>query len=385
MSSHEHVFAVFDISSSSVGGAHVLLRKEVCPNALMLASSRVESVISEDIDIKRFVGKTTGALEQVIADIHTRDLHKPSVVQVVLASPWYTSQTRTITYRKDKPFTCTKKFIESLIDAEIAHIMQSDGPFGPYGKESLIIEKQISGIKLNGYLTHTPYGKQATTLECTLIVTIAPKGILDVFTDTIKRAYGARPIRYTTGAFTTFIVGRDRLPIESTCMIVDVGEEVTDVAFVKDGMLAYQHSFPVGTFGLYRALAKQGSDIIHESRALLEGYRLGKVAPQTKKRVERAITTYSKEWQKGLEQVLETGHYGWCIPHQILLVAHERFEAIYTGVIQKDPIIKHSCGRIEPIVIYVDESTLGTAIGVSDHMPIDIPLAIGAVFAERLV
>ena len=385
MSSHEHVFAVFDISSSSVAGAHVLSRADTCPNALILTSVRIDAVVTDDINIQRFITQANRSLEQVISTIRAQDVHKPSHIQISLASPWYSTETRIISYRSEKPFICTKKLVESLVDAEIADIKKTDGPFGSYGKESVIIEKQLSGIKLNGYLTHEPYDKKATELQCTLTVTIAPKKVLDLFSDTLRRSYGARPIRFTTGAFTAFIVARDRLPIEEACMIVDVGEEVTDVAFVTAGMLAYQHSFPVGTFGLYRALAKEGGDMVTESKALLEAYRINKVAPQTKKRIERAILAYSKEWQKGLQQVLETGHYGWRVPHQILLMVNERFETIMTSVLVKDPIIKHSCGAVEPRITYIDESTLGTAIGTVSHEHIDIPIATTALFAQRLV
>ncbi len=382
---HHGVIAIFDVSSSSVAGAHVLMQSRTCPATTILTSVRSDTLIRDDIDVERFVTDTNALLGTIATTVRTQDLHHPTMVQIILASPWYTAQTRSVVYRKDTPFTCTKKLIDSLIEAEIKHVLaKEEGPFGAFGNESVIVEQQLSGIKLNGYHTHVPYGKKVTSLEFSLIVTIAPKRILDMFSETLKRAYGLRTIRYTTNTFSTFVVMRDRVRLDDACVVIDVGEEITDIAFVKNGIVLQQHSFPLGTFGLYRAIGKHDVDVLHESHALLEAYRLGKLTAPERRKVEKALTSFSDKWQEGFRQVIEEGHYGFCLPHRLLVTVEAQFELLFARMIEEDPFIKYKCAADAIILTYINEALLAHDVSTQDHSAIDSPLAVGALFAERV-
>ena len=388
MSRSSKVFAVYDLSSSSVAGAHVLTTHDAPgpSTAVMLASVRHDAPLQEDMNMQRFVEETVKHLEEVITEVKKTDIHDPSYIQVTLASPWYTSQTRTIVYTKEKTFTCTQKLIDSLIDQEIAHILsQEKGSFGVFGSESIIVEKQLSAITLNGYHTSTPFGKKAKTLELFLTITIAPKPVLDRFSDVLKRAYGTRKIGYTTSPFTTFVVMRDMDPTAENAVIIDVGEEVSDVAFIKKGIVLYQHSFPVGTFGLYRALAGRTENTARESMTLLESYRLGKLTPAASVAIETSIAAFSTHWQSWFHQILDDGQYGFCIPEHCIITADPRFEALFTSILKMDQFIQHSCSYGGVTVTYMNESLLGKRVSTADRSVLDIPLATSALFVERLL
>lgn len=372
------VFAVFDISSSSVAGAHILSEGT---KAIMLASARADAPLQEDINVKRFVDDTVKHLESITGRIRKADVHHPTSIQVVLASPWYSSQTRTIVYKKETPFLCTEKLIKELIDTELKTILSNNE--GSFGGESIVVEKQISGITINGYPTTNPYGKHGTLLELYLVVTIAPESVLKRFSDTLRRAYGTRSISYTTSPFSTFIALRDLGAAPDSTVVIDVGEEVTDVAFVKEGILLYQHSFPVGTYGLYRTLATKGKHTIAEAIATLEAYRLGKLSVRATKGVELAINEYGALWQSGFREVLDGGAYGFCMPSKCIITADARFESLLTTIIKADPFIQHSCSYQAVETMFVDDAIVGAAIRSVDTTKIDIPLATAALFAQR--
>lgn len=372
------VFAVFDISSSSVAGAHILSDGT---KATFLASARADAPLQEDLDVKRFVDDTVKHLESITTRIQKADAHHPTAIQVVLASPWYISQTRTIVYKKETPFLCTEKLVQELIDTELKTILTNNE--GSFGGESVVVEKQISGITLNGYSTTNPYGKHSTVLELYLVVTIAPESVLKRFTDTLRRAYGTRAISFTTSPFSTFIALRDLGVAPNTTVVIDVGEEVTDVAFVKEGILLYQHSFPVGTYGLYRTLATTGKHTITEAIATLEAYRLGKLSVRASKNVEHAINEYGASWQGGFRQVLDGGTYGFCMPSKCIITADARFESLLTAVIKADPFIQHSCSYQAVETTFVDSPIVGDVVSTVDAGAIDIPLATAALFAQR--
>lgn len=382
------VFAVFDISSSSVAGANVLSQEnDPKTKAIFLASARSDATLQEDIDIKRFVEETVKNLDSVIARLQKADVHKPTFLQVVLASPWYSSQTRSIFYKKEnEEFTCNQALVDSLIKKEIDYVLKNeDGSFGKFGSESVIIERQISQLKLNGYNTNNPFGKKAETLEIFLTITIAPKLVLDRFSDSLKRAYGSRKIGFTTSPYTTFVVVRDYMDKSDECVIVDVGEEVTDVAFVKDGLFLYQHSFPVGTYALYRGVASNGSHTGAESKALLESYRMNKLTSGATENINKSIIEFKVQWQKGLQDILDNGNYGFCMPEHCFVTSDPRFEIIFTDIIKTDPYIQHTCSRGIVTPFFVETAVIGEKVKTLDNTNIDTPLAVAALFVQRLL
>ena len=381
--SHHRVFAIYDISSSSVAGAHVL-RADAAP--VILASARSDAPLQEEMDMERFIEEGVKHLGEVVARVKEKDVHHPTLVQVVLASPWYSSQTRAIVYKQDASFVCTQKLVDTLVDAEIKSILKDgQGAFVAFGDQSVIVEKQISAIKLNGYQTNTPFGKRANMLELFLTITIAPKPVLERFSDVLRRSYGTRDIIYTTSPFTTFVVMRDIDPLTDEGLIIDVGEEITDVAFIKGGIMLYQHSFPVGTFGLYRALAGRSTNTTRESMALLEAYRLGKLSVSAAKPVETAISAFLTHWQSWFHQVLESGQYGFCLPSQCVVTADPRFQTLFTTILTTDQFLKHSCAVSDGKIIYMNESVLGSYVHMSDKTTLDIPLATAALYVHRIL
>ncbi len=377
--------AVFDISSSSVAGAHALVGgpKEHLPT--ILASSRIDSPLQEDLDMQRFVTETVHNLDLVAANLHKADVHHPARIELVLASPWYVSQTRTIVHKKDTEFVCTKKLFNTLVDDEIKHVIDNElERFGAFGKEGIVVEKQISLVKLNGYATGDPFGKKASMIEVYLTITVVPKKIIDQFTDVLHRSYGSRHINITTSPYATFVVARDYFNAGHECVIIDVGEEVTDVAFVKDGLFLYQHSFPVGTYGLYRTLMDKQRHTPAEAKAIIEGYRLSKVSATARTKIDKAIAEFSAQWQLALQGILDQGHFGFCLPEICYITADPRFEGVFPGIIAADPFIQHTCSRGTVTPLFLTEETFSPLITSLDQ-ELDIPLATAALFSARVM
>ncbi len=375
--------AVFDVSSASVAGAHVLVGGPKDHLPTILASSRISIPMQETIDMQRFVSDTVQGLREVLSRLHQADVHHPSSIELALASPWYVSQTRTIQYGKETPFVCTKKLFDRLIAEEIDHVVTNElDRFGTFGKDGTVVERQVSRILLNGYVTQEPFGKRVTSLEISLTITIAPKKIIDQFITELHRAYGPVRVGITTSTYTTFITARDYFHAEHECVIVDVGEEVTDVAFVKDNLFLYQHSFPVGIYGLTQLLVERQQYSAQEATALLEGYRLNKINTSARTKIGKAMVEFTEQWRRALQEILDQGHFGFCLPEICYITADVRFETLFSDVIAGDPFIQHTCshGRVAPFVL--DEEKYTSYITSLDQ-EIDVPLATTALFLAR--
>jgi hypothetical protein len=389
MSSKATAIAVFDISSSSVGGAHALIERDSNDenkNAVtLLVQERRDSGLEEEINIERFIEDTAKALEVVIHHVRTADVHHPSAIQVVLSSPWYNAYTRTIVYKKDATFTCTKRLVDSLIEKEVAALLQQPSTIGEaFGRYFKVAEQHIAQVTLNGYPTSDPYGKKALSMEIILNVTLIPDVVADRFTSILRRSYGNRPIHVTTGPHAAFVALRDNGDIAADSVIIDVGEEVTDVAFVKNNLFLAQHSFPVGSYELYRVLSDRTGSTI-EARALVEAYRLKKLSPGSSRTVEKALHAFAATWQKAFHQIVDQGQTGFRFPTHCYVVADHRFETVFTPLLASDPFLLHSTAASSIQATFVDADHFSASIKTSTADHVDTSLAIGALFMERLL
>lgn len=386
MSSTSTAIAVFDISSSSVGGAHALIETRDGESVVsLLVQERRDSALEEELDIERFVENTAKALEVVISHVRTADVHHPKLIQVALSSPWYSSFTRVISYSKDSLFSCTKRLVDSLIEKEIDRLLKEPNENGEaLGKGFKVVEQQLAQVKLNGYETNDPYGKKVQSLELTIMVTLVPEIVVDRFQSILRRSYGARTINVTTGPYAAFVALRDHSAVQKDCVIIDVGEEVTDIAFVKNNLFLYQHSFPIGTYEFYRTLsAHTGSSV--EARALVEAYRLKKLSPGSVRTVEKALAHFSKLWQAALQQTVEHGQQGFQFPSHCYVTADARFETIFTEIVKHDSFLLHSAGTTEIKTHFMNGETFSNSVRTSSTDIPDAALVAAALFSERLL
>jgi hypothetical protein len=388
---HTHMIpvAVFDISSSSVAGAHTLTPKGGDINGAkvsVLASTRLFSELKEDINMERFVEQTITQLGKVVATLKKADNHHPKYIQVILASPWFISQTRTIVYNKTTDFVCTQKLIDSLIEKEITYIIENDMErFGSMGKDAIIVEKQLSMIKLNGYSTAKPFGKKTQSLELSLVVTVSPKMIVERFKNELQKGYGGCAIGFTTSPYATFVVSRDFLGAKEELMVIDVGEEITDVAFIKNNLFLYQHSFPVGIYELYRTLVQSGVASTTEATAIIESFYQGKLSAATTSATQKSLDTFGEIWQKGFQSIIDEGGYSIRPPSFSYIISDHRFDKFFSKLLETDPLLSHVKGVIDIKTIFINQEVLSSHVSSLDPQRTDETIIVGALFASRLL
>jgi hypothetical protein len=381
--------AVFDISSSSVAGAHTIVEQgaeNTLGHVSTLASTRLFSQLKEDINIDRFIEQTILQLQNVITVLKKADNHKPSYIQILLSSPWFISQTRNIIYNKTTDFACTQKLVDELIEKEIKYIVESDmARFGDIGKDAVIIEKQISGIKLNGYKTSNPFGKKTQSLELFLVVTVAPKVVVERFKNEIKKEYSTNKIGFSTCTYADFIVARDFLAAPTEMMVIDVGEEVTDVAFIKDSVFLYQHSFPVGTYELYRTLVASNLSSGLEASAIVESFYKSDLSPAMTISTQKSIDIFGSLWQKAFQNVVNSGGYSLTLPSNAYISCDQRFEQFFSGVIKNDPFSQSIITTEKIEVLNLNQVSLNKHISSIDSESTDSAIIVASLFASRLL
>lgn len=379
----QHVFAVYDVSASSVAGAHVLHTES---QPVVLASIHTQNVLQKEIQPARLFDSTIANLTSAIDAIKAADIHQPTQITVVLASPWYVTQTHTVVQKKDTPFVCTQEMIDQLVHAEIQNfIKEQQGAFSVFGSESTLLEKHITSIKLNGYPTSKPFGKKAVLIECTVTITVAPASIIQKFTETIQRSYGVRPIQFTSNMFSDFFVVRDIEPAQyDSAVIVDVREELTDIAFIKDGNLLYHHSFSLGFYGMYRSIAEKMNISAQEAVTLLEAYTQKKLSDTETQKIFDVCREFQTSWSVLFRTVIDEGHYGFCLPQHCVVVTHQLFHSMFTSSIFDDAFVRHQCA-VGPVELsQLDTASLEKFIRSSNGKPIETVIAVGALYSSRM-
>ena len=151
---------VFDIGSSSIGGAVFEVQKLGIPKIIL--SIREPIILEDKIDTERFLFLTIKSLEIVVSRICMMGIEKPSKIFCVLSSPWYASQTRTIKLEKNTPFLFTQKLADNLIQKEISLFEEENlSKFSHAENKVQLIEFKNMKTMLNGYATSDPINKKA--------------------------------------------------------------------------------------------------------------------------------------------------------------------------------------------------------------------------------
>lgn len=294
----EHSVAIFDIGSGSIGGAFVNLAHGKLPEVIFTARRAIP--VQEQLNFQRFLdsmGKTleglASSMQKAGGGVKVREVH------VVLASPWYASQTRLVRYSQEIPFVVTEKGVEKLIDKEIAAFRSSklftnlkEGETAPELMESKNIQ-----IKLNGYEVARPYGKKAAELEIAVYVSMIPANIRALIETSINKFWHSSHIHFSSFSLTAFDAIRSIFPGEPSFLFMDIAGEVTDISLAKDTILLESMSFPMGKNAIVRAIALGMKITPALAASELDLFAQNKSTPEHAKKIGEIVRRGTEEWQ----------------------------------------------------------------------------------------
>ena len=341
---------IIDISSSAVGAGMSIIPTEKDSTVLPQSIAFVRNTIplKEHFDVEHFLQTTLTYLSVALQSLQHKTNLVPDMVTCTISSPWFLSHARTISYSELTPFVCTEKLIQSLVAQELQKIHADTA-----GQELVVIEQQISQITLNGYTTQSPFGKKASSMTMGLSVTQSTKDCIERFNSLIRRFYGAVAISYTT---TPFAIATVLTGTHDRALIFHIGEQITDVGFVKDGMFLYQHSFPMGMYNLFHIMHEKGVPR-GQANTLLDGYKMNAIHDEKRRMVEDSLKLFSAQWSSGLTSILTTGFFGFSTPERALVLCDDRFALFFQTAITTNPFTTHSgaaskiaCSFITPLL-----------------------------------
>ena len=379
------IVAIFDIGTSVVSGALVLLPEKKDTRPVILHTAHAAIPVQEEFEFKRFFQLVLSALESASAALAAHRDDVPEKTYCFLASPWYASQTRSIRLSRPKPFTFTKKFAMELIERDLKAFESTYVKnYADIGSPVNVIENKIIEIELNGYTAPVPFGKRARELAMHLYFSVGSHALLESLEHVLHRSFAVAPVSFHSFAFASFIVAREVID-EQSFLLVDVSGEMTDISIIKDGVLAESVSYPSGKNALVRDLSIAFAVREREAVSLLRTYTVGTLGADASARVRRVLDRAGKRWSRQFGEALFQLSNHDRIPRTLALSVDGDAAAFFKAAIEGEEFSQfmRTSGKFNVILIRYD--LLCTFCKVEDAAERDLFLMLETLFVNSLL
>ncbi len=375
---------VFDVGSSSVGVAAVELFPQRKPKVVF--SAREPMAFQENLKFNRFASSMLGALEKASRLLERAILppHSEKTFSVFFASPWYASQTRISKKAFITPTSVTDKLLRDMQKKEVDDFREFE--IHKLGTDAVLIEAQNVQVKLNGYETPVPEGKNALTLETATYVSIVPRKIAHIVKEKITGIFHSQDVFFHTFSFSSFAVARDIFFHKKSFFFLDIGGEVTDISIVRDNVLQETRTFPMGKNFLLRKIALEFGAPYEEALSYFTMMTSHKLAEQESGKAKKAMEAAGTEWLSEFRGALyELSREGGFLPHDIFFTADEDVSAWFAENIQHQEIREIVLAEKTFTVRHLDAAFLSSFCESEKGVARDPFLIIEAVFLAKLL
>jgi len=375
---------VFDLGSSSVGGALFLMQKSGVPK--MIYSIREPIGLEKSISFDRFLSLTLKSLDQVSNKICLAGLGAPKKVFCVISSPWYASQTRSIVLKKDTPFIFTPKLANELTQKEIGIFEEECREKYTHDSNKVtLIELKNMQILLNGYPIDKPANQKISELEMTVFVSMSGEEILEKIKETIGRHFYSKNVLFSSFAMASFAVARDMFVHQENFLLIDIGGEVTDISMVKKDILRASISFPLGRNFLVRGIASILDCTLDEALSYVSLYKEGHITDAALKKVEPVINKLKNEWLVKFQESLVNLSNDISIPATIFLTIDQELADFFTETIKSEQFNQYTLTESKFKVVFLGTQALHGVALFEENVSRDSFLIIEAIYINRFL
>ncbi|MDR3546964.1 MAG: hypothetical protein P4M11_01580 [Candidatus Pacebacteria bacterium] len=352
--------ALLDITSSSVGGALVLVAHGSLPTVYYTHRLPIESHEGEDLTsaMLRALDELAATLIRQGAPILRQETKSGRIerVYVSIGAPWQATSVRTQHVNESKPFTFTHAFLTEITR-----------------KSSVVREgyrlsgESVIATMLNGYEVQHPFGKKVTRAELIILSSLIEKNAAESIEEVLRKTYHTHALTLTAFAPLAYMVFRDIFPHEKDFLVLDVSGKATDIAFVKRGLLVDVASLPHGT-----------TELVHKGQSPVTG---NDILPSD--RLTKEMDSSRKEWLDALTSTLREFSTKNALPRTLFLLAEDASRE-YLKSLLDSPELRSLWLTDEPLaVIPVLPSQFSSFVRSRGEAGGDVYLSLLAMFANR--
>ena len=380
----EEIVLVFDIGSSSIGGALFLVQKNNVPQ--IIYSIREPIIIEKEISFERFLNLALKALEVVANKISTKGLGVPKKIFCVLSSPWYASQTRTIILKKNALFVFNSKLADNLIEKEVRFVEdECEKEYMHKGSKVLLVELKNMQIMLNGYAVSKPLNQKTQELEMTIFISMSGEEVLEKIKGTIGKYFYSDNIKFSSFAIASFTVARDLFVEQDNFLLMDIGGEVTDISMVKKDILRSSISFSLGSNFFIRNIASNLNCSLNEAISYMSLYKDGHIVDSALLKIEPIINKLKAEWLKKFQESLANLSNDISIPAIIFLTVDPELVNFFTEIIKSEQFNQYTLTESKFKVVFLGIQTLAGIVSFKNDVKRDSFLTIESIYINRFI
>ena len=374
---------VFDIGSSSVGGAFFRMQKSGVPK--IVKTFREPIILEKSIDADRFLSSTLKSLEIIAKYAYEARMGAPSKVFCTLSSPWHMSQTRVISFGKNTPFIFTPKFADELIQKEIELFKQDHREKYGHGEGDVrLIELKSIKTMLNGYETSKPLDQKAKELEMTVFISLSEEQVLKKIENTISKHFNFENIRFCSFLLSSFVVVRDIYLEQENFLLIDIGGEVTDTAMAKSNTLRESISFPLGRNFIIRGVASTLRSSLDEAKSSIALLKDGHATVAVTKKISPILNKLQMEWLKQFQESLANLSSDISIPSTIFLYVDKDLADFFRQTIEIEQFNQYTLTESKFKVIFLDAEVFQNKVMIEGGVSYDPGLIIDTIYINRL-
>ena len=380
----EKLMLVFDIRSSSAGGALFLMQKSGIPKIIF--SVREPIILQETLDVDKFLSSTVKSLEIVADKVYKAGMGKPEAVFCVLSSPWHISQTRIARLEKNTPFLFTSKLALDLIKKEIALFEEEySAKYKDVKNAVRSIEFKNIKIMLNGYETPNPLDQKAKELEMAVFISISPEQVLRKIEKTVEKFFHFKNIKFSSFSLASYTIVRDIYAHNEDFLLVDIGGEVTDIALAKKNALRESISFPLG----YNFIARRIASFLHlplnEARSLFSLFKDGHASESMAKKFIPVIDKLKMEWLNKFQESLANLSNDISIPSTIYVAVDKDEADFFCQIIETEQFSQYSLTDSKFKVIFLSTEIFHSMAEFKSNTIRDTFLIIDSIYVCRFL
>lgn len=373
---------VFDIGSSSVGGAIFLMQDSGIPEIILAVREPIN--LPKNLDVKVLLSSTLKTLEIVSEKIYKAGMGKPDQIFCVLSSSWHISQTRIINYEKNTPFIFTTKLADELVKKEVALFQEEH--VKKYGEEPVrAIELKNIKIMLNGYETSNPLDQKATHLEMTIFISISPEEFLKSIESIVGQHFHFKEIKFSSFVMTSFTVVRDTYINQENFLLIEIGGEMTDITMVKKNVLRESTSFPLGRNFIIREVATTLKTTPEEAKSFISLFQDRHASSTVAKKLVSVIDTLKMEWLKKFQESLANLSHDISIPSTIYMTVSKEMADFFRQTIENEQFNQYTLTESKFKVIFFSSDIFHGKATFKDEVIRDPGLIINSIYINRFL
>lgn len=376
---------ILDIGSGSVGGALCAIAPGKMPEIRFV--SRKPIVFQEHLYFPRLLNSMRKTLAELGGELrNATGQTKIDRVHAVLASPWYSSQTRIVHYARPEQFFVTERGVAKLVEHEIG-LFRSSKLFTKSKEDYVppqIVEAKNIRIALNGYEVQNPFGKRATELDLALYISMVAGGAHAALRDDIAAIFPHVPVHFSSFSFTAFDTIRDMFVDESCFFFMDITGEATDLSIVNENVLLESVSFPFGTNTLLRVLTGATKQDTASAASELSLFVSGDLSPARVREIDGLLRPSLDEWSGFFSDALHRFAKKFPIPRVIFYTIDDASSGIFEDALKRTRF-SHLGGEDHVFTArHLGMKFLGKFTEIADPNGQDPFIAIEAIAAKKL-